>query len=125
MCIVRRQEAWMTSSAEWIGSLSRRGHWTPAEAQRLLDAIERSGESTAAFARRHGIRARRITWWKARLSRTPPGTVTLVPVTVRSTAPTTAAAALFVGDVRVELDPARVAPAWVAAVAAALTRDAT
>ena len=42
-------------------------HWTEADARRALSLLEASGGSAAGFARRHGLRATRLAWWKRRL----------------------------------------------------------
>lgn len=41
--------------------------WTPAEARTVLAAQEASGETVAGFARRHGLLAQRLSWWRSRL----------------------------------------------------------
>jgi len=42
-------------------------HWREADARRALGLYEASGQSRAAFARRHGLRASRLAWWERRL----------------------------------------------------------
>jgi len=44
-------------------------HWSPAEAGGVLDRADRSGLSDAAFAKRHRLSAKRLGWWRKRLSR--------------------------------------------------------
>ena len=42
-------------------------HWTEEDARRVLSLREASGESEAGFARRYGLHARRLGWWRRRL----------------------------------------------------------
>jgi hypothetical protein len=48
-------------------------HWSEADAQRALGLYRASGLSRAAFARRHGLRDSRLSWWERRLAASPPG----------------------------------------------------
>jgi transposase-like protein len=60
-----------------------RGYWSEKEGRRAVEAWRRSGESSSAFARRHGIRAKRLKWWSERLAPAAPSpTVSFVPATV-------------------------------------------
>lgn len=104
----------MTTSTKWITRLRGSKQWKPEAARCVLGAWKESGESMVGFASRHGLNGRRIAWWRDRLPASPlwpPTTsspsVTLVPVTVRSTsAPTVSGPvlSLMVGDVvRVEV----------------------
>jgi len=54
-----------TASALTALVMSR--YWRAAEAERMLEAWRRSGESGAAFARRHGLSVRRLLRWRDRL----------------------------------------------------------
>jgi transposase-like protein len=56
--------------------------WTTVEASEALAAWERSGETLAAFARRLGVSAERLAWWRRRLARTT--MAPLVPMVVRA-----------------------------------------
>jgi len=66
--------------------------WTKAEAQRVLAALDDSGLTVAAYARRHGLLAKRLYAWRAklrpapRLARTSPTFVELVAAPSRSVA---------------------------------------
>jgi transposase-like protein len=42
-------------------------HWSEREARRALSLLEASGESRAAFARRHGLTPTRLAFWQRRL----------------------------------------------------------
>lgn len=46
----------------------RHGRWTKADARLVLDAVERSGETVAAFARTHELSAQKIFWWRSQLA---------------------------------------------------------
>ena len=43
--------------------------WTPEHATQLLDAADRSGLSDRGFAKRRGVDAQRLWWWRKRLGR--------------------------------------------------------
>ena len=43
------------------------GRWSDVEARAALDAWATSGESGAAFARRLGIPAQKLLWWRRRI----------------------------------------------------------
>ena len=45
----------------------REQRWTTEDARRVLSACDGSGRSGAAFAREHGLRAQRLSWWRKRL----------------------------------------------------------
>jgi transposase-like protein len=98
--------------------------WTPEQARLVLDEWRRSGESIAAFARRHDVSPARLYWWRKQLSgdiRFASPALALVPG--RVTAKTAAEAAVAVrlrGDVTIEIvDPT---PSWVAALVAELAK---
>ena len=57
--------------------------WTEQEARDALDKLARSGESVASFARRAGVSAQRIAYWKKRLS--PPAPTEFVAVALPAT----------------------------------------
>lgn len=46
---------------------SRRDHWTPDEARRVLADAAGSGLTLAAYARQHGLREQQMYWWNIRL----------------------------------------------------------
>jgi len=55
--------------AGWLGlrRIAAQGYWREGEARVVVEAWRRSGESPAAFARRHGIARRRLERWARRL----------------------------------------------------------
>lgn len=62
--------------------------WSETNARSVLVALQRSGQSVAAFARSRGVTAQRIYWWRQRLEPTGgraaiPAAVGLAPVRVR------------------------------------------
>jgi hypothetical protein len=85
----------------------------------VIEAWRRSGESRSAFARRHGLQAKRLRYWAGRLSRAeaPARTLALVPATVVGAE---LSAVIRAGEVTIELSSAT--PEQVATIAQALTR---
>ena len=57
-------------------------YWSEAEAQAVLEAYEASGLSVAEFARRHGLGAQRLRWWKKRRAEETGAALSFVPVHV-------------------------------------------
>ncbi len=55
------------ADAAFLRRIAGPQHWREDEARRVLALREASGESEAGFARRHGLRARRLGWWRRRL----------------------------------------------------------
>ena len=45
----------------------REQRWTTKDARRVLAACDGSGLSVAAFAREHGLKGQRLSWWRKRL----------------------------------------------------------
>lgn len=72
----------MAKSRLLTASISRR-RWTSADARVVLDALEDSGLSVAAFAEQEGLDAQRVYFWKRRLEVTsadaPPAFVEVMP----------------------------------------------
>lgn len=99
--------------------------WTPDDARRVLDEWQRTGTTLAEFARRQGLSAARLYWWRRRLNRPTPTALALVPamVTARSVPPTgrVTEVTVRVGDVAIEV--AAATPSWVAALVAELARS--
>ena len=95
--------------------------WTDDDARVVLDEWRRSGETIAAFARKRGIGAARLYWWRKQLASalTAP-TLSLVPATIVTHG--TAITIRLPRDVTLEVTNA--SPSWVAAVVAELTRSA-
>ena len=50
----------------------RQSAWTEDEARRILESWQRSGDTLAAFARKLGVGASRLYYWKKRLSSPTP-----------------------------------------------------
>jgi hypothetical protein len=98
--------------------------WTEEDARRVFDVWRRSGESLAAFARRHGLTEQRMYWWRRRLSTpTEPTTtaLTLVPATVIGGDEAGIVIRLPTG---VAIEVANATPSWIAAVVNELSRSA-
>jgi hypothetical protein len=109
-----------------IGELAE-AIWTAREARRVLSAWSASGLSMTAFARRHGLTAQRVWWWRKRLGewRAPGAEATsddnraIVPAVVAGAVePSASPVIVRVGPaVVIEVaEPALVAPAWLSAV---------
>ena len=101
-----------------------RDRWTEDDARGVLDAQRQSGESIAAFGRRHGIAAARLYWWKKRLAGAGAGaalggTMTLVPATVI----TDEAAVVIRTPAGITIAATTASPDWIAAVVTALGRS--
>lgn len=74
----------------------------------------------AAFARRHGVGAARLYWWKRRLAASPASTtLSLVPATIITRE--AAIAIRLPGEITIEV--ANASPSWVASIIAELTRS--
>ena len=93
--------------------------WTAADARVVLDEWRRSGDSIAVFARKHGVTAPRLYWWKKRLASPAAPTLSLVPATIVTCEATIAIR--LPGDVTLEV--ANASPNWVASIIAELTRS--
>lgn len=127
-----------TSAEEaFLRGVTGPAHWSEADARRVLALWEASGESRAAFARRHGLRATRLAWWSSRLAAweeadveddtsTDPGAGAFVQLVGTRVATTTwSPATVRVGPVVVELATLDAAGAgFIAALTRALGADA-
>ncbi len=97
-------------------------YWHEADGRRVVEAWLRSGETAAAFARRHGLSTKRLAYWRKRLTVPPPTSMSLVPATV--VVPDELAAVIRVpSDVTIEL--AHATPAQIAEVALAVVRSSS
>ena len=67
-----------------LAALMASRYWRAAEAERVVEAWRRSGQSGAAFAREHGLSCARLLRWRDRLKRTPPPVFHPVRVVQRS-----------------------------------------
>jgi transposase-like protein len=105
--------------------------WTAEDADEVLTAWARSGESMAGFARENGLQAHRLQYWSKRLSKSGDGSeyveadvggLSFAPVIVKGVG-TAPAAVVRVGAVEVEVhDPKRVSGAWIAELAREVER---
>jgi transposase-like protein len=97
-------------------------YWSEAEGRAVIEAWRRSGEPRSAFAKRHGLQAKRLRYWAGRLSRAekPARKLALVPATVVGAE---LAAVIRAGEVTIELSSAT--PEQVAMIAQALARSAS
>jgi hypothetical protein len=50
-----------------VGVVAARGYWRESAARVMVDAWRGSGETVAAFARRHGVDRRRLARWVRRM----------------------------------------------------------
>jgi hypothetical protein len=101
----------------------RSNYWSEDEGRRVVEAWRQSGENATAFARRHGLRARRLVYWSKRLetnANVPAATVSFVPAAVVAS-DEVVAVIRAPGGIAVEL--ASATPAQIAAVATALARS--
>ncbi|MBX3159209.1 MAG: hypothetical protein KF773_24790 [Deltaproteobacteria bacterium] len=94
-------------------------YWTADEGRRVVDAWRQSGETATVFARRHGLRAKRLVYWSQRLSRTAP-TVTFVPAQVIPAAEPGPMPVLIRVRGELELELTSATPEQVAAIVKAL-----
>lgn len=97
-------------------------YWSEDEGRQVVEAWRQSGENATAFARRHGLRAKRLVYWSKRLAanaRVSAPTVSFVPAAVVA-AEEVAAVIRAPNGTAIEL--ASATPAQIAAVANALAR---
>lgn len=96
--------------------------WTPDDARRVLAACAAAGQTQTAFAREHGLRQQRLSWWRSQLrerevhaAEASTSMVRFVPAIVRRAAHGRVDAGAVVripGGVMVEISEA--SPQWVA-----------
>ena len=65
-----------------VGAVAGRPYWRQPEAERIVEAWQESGETGAAFARRHGVDPQRLSRWASRLRRPASAPVRFHPVRV-------------------------------------------
>jgi hypothetical protein len=112
--------------ARGMGNLpDKSSYWSKAEGRCVVEAWRRSGETATAFARRHGLRAKRIVYWSERVAaRAETPRVSFVQAAVVTADEPVIAVAIHVpGGVTIEL--ARATPDQIAAVAAAVARSSS
>ena len=108
-------------------------NWTEAHAKQLLDACVKSGLSVAEFARREGIRTKRLEYWRKRLRSTSKtsdvrGASSFAPAVVKQAPRVFLArgASVVIGTksgATIEIvDASRVSPTWVGAMVRELSR---
>lgn len=111
--------------------LRTRAHWKREDATRVLQDWADSGESMAAFARRHRLGLHRLQWWRGQLKQTGSAETTarrLVPAVVRraplitvESGATRGAVSVVTACGRIEIfDPKTTDPRWVAALVTSL-----
>jgi transposase-like protein len=102
------------------------GTWTDDEARAVLEEWRRSGDSIAAFARRHSVPAWRLYSWREKLRTTAkPGTaptLSLVPASIVAVSGATLTLRL---PGEVSIDIANASPSWVATLVVELTRSSS
>lgn len=107
--------------------------WKAGEARKVLEAWNRSGLPLATFARRRGLSAERVRWWRHRIGEwrgAGEERAQLVPVVVTEPASDQAGASGLVrvhapGGVVVEIaDAGAVSPSWLSALVLGLARPA-
>jgi transposase-like protein len=102
------------------------GSWTEDDARAVVEEWRRSGETIAAFARRHSMSAWRLYSWRKKLRteakpRAVP-TLSLVPASIVAVSGATLTLRLP-GEVSIEV--ANASPSWVATLVAELTRSSS
>lgn len=103
-------------STGWERKAARGKRWNAADGEAAVSAWRASGESISAFARRHGIDAQRICWWRDRLEDRAEAAA-LVPVRITSSMGVAVAVRVIAGAHEVEvIEPARTSPEWMAAL---------
>jgi transposase-like protein len=60
------------AEVEFLMGLAGPRHWSEEDARRVLELLAVSGDSRADFARRYGLRASRLAWWRHRLDEWEP-----------------------------------------------------
>jgi hypothetical protein len=104
--------------------------WKVDEARRVVEAWRASGLPLATFARKRGLCAERVRWWRKRLGDwSPPSEAPrLIPATVTGFPPTATGVVLTIrapGEVVVEVaDVGAVPAAWLSALVRELARSA-
>jgi len=104
--------------------------WTADEAREVLEAWRESGLPLATFARKRGLTAERLRWWRQRQGDwkgAGVATMSLVPavITGEMSAGAAAAVTLRAGALVVEVvDVGAVPPSWLSAFMLGLTRPA-
>jgi len=102
------------------------GIWTDDDARTVLEEWRRSGDSIAAFARRHSVSAWRLYTWRKKLRMTAKPraapTMSLVPASIVAVSGAMLTLRL---PGEVSIDVANASPSWVATLVAELTRPSS
>lgn len=111
-----------------VSAQKQRTQWTESRARRELADWQRSGETMAAFARKRGYPAHRLSSWRRRLAppaaAEPAESLALAPAVITGTQRAPVVMSVGRDAVHLEIDdPAAVHPSWLAALAAALRRE--
>lgn len=114
-----------------VEAMALRERWTTSDAERVLAACQSSGKSMAAFAREHGLKIQRLSWWRKRLGdwsaqREAGGSgVRFAPAVIaeRVSGASVRAVVRLPRGVLVEIDQA--SPQWVAALISRLCEAAS
>jgi len=69
-----------TGRSDQVLEIARKRYWREADARVVVRAWRESGERVTAFARAHGLRPRRVSWWISRFDETDQGAVRFYPV---------------------------------------------
>lgn len=98
----------VTAPVEWTPPRGR-PRWTMADGELMVAALRASGETPAAFARRHSLHEVRVQRWVARVGRkarsaTPVQPVGFAPVRVTSGQPAVSGLEVVVGGAVVRVD---------------------
>jgi hypothetical protein len=102
-----------------------RRHWSADHARGMLAAWRRSGLSLAAFARRQGLNAERLRWWRKRLGTVEGKGATLAFIPAVVSAKISPVVVRLPRGVEVEAPDVTAVPArWLAEVVRALETEA-
>lgn len=101
----------------WFPTTTR---WSEDDGRAALDAWTRSGLGAEAFARKHGITAQRLYWWRNRLATTP--LVSLVPGEIIETSHDGERAHLVIRTGEATIEVVDASSAWVARLVRELAR---
>jgi transposase-like protein len=99
--------------------------WNASLARRVLARWRKSGATLAAFARKHGVSAQRLSWWQKRLGCSGEGTravgpLAFIPAVVTPSPVVRAGGRIVVrlpGGVELEEEAGGMPAAWVAELA--------
>ena len=98
----------VAAPAEWMPPRGRL-RWQLADGELMVAALRASGETPAAFARRHGLHEVRVQRWVARVGRkarsaAPAQPVAFAPVRITSAPPAVSGLEVVIGGAVVRVD---------------------